>query len=576
MAEQLVAAPPHELSSRIWTVPNVLSMLRLAGVPLFLYWVLGRRAGRPGHPAADGGRGHATTSTARSPARYNQFTRLGQLLDPLADRLYILATLLALVARDGLPLWWALRAHRPRRGAAPHPAGAAPARLRPAAGALPRQGRDVQPALRLPDAAGGAARQRRTARRRSSARWAGRSPPGGACSTCGPACCTSCRCASSSLAPSAPTAQAGARRERSGRREGRRDGRGRGHPAAADDRQPAQAAAAGRQPADHGARPAAAEAARLRRDRRDGAVPRQPGPHLLRRRRRARDAPVATPPRRRPLGTAGSVKNAEAALRDDAFLVISGDALTDIDLGALVAAHRERRRAGDGLPDAGARPARVRHRHHRRGRPHRALPREADLGPGLQRHRQHRHLRHGARGLRPRRAAASPVDWSGDVFPALLAAGRAAVRLRRRGLLGGRRQPRQLPPGAGRRAQPSRSTSRSTASRSRPASGSARAPRSTRTPCSRARCASATTPRSRPAPSCGELHRARQQRRREGRRGPRAGRRPRQRLRRAAGRACAAASSARTPTSCGRPGSRRAPSSATSASSRRRPTSPTA
>src|SRR5437868_3775427 len=35
-----------------------------------------------------------------------------------------------------------------------------------------------------------------------------------------------------------------------------------------------------------------------------------------------------------PLGTAGSVKNAEAALRDEAFIVISGDALTDIDLRA--------------------------------------------------------------------------------------------------------------------------------------------------------------------------------------------------------------------------------------------------
>jgi mannose-1-phosphate guanylyltransferase/phosphomannomutase len=43
-----------------------------------------------------------------------------------------------------------------------------------------------------------------------------------------------------------------------------------------------------------------------------------------------------------PLGTAGSVKNAESALKDDSFLVISGDALTDIDLGAVVAAHRER------------------------------------------------------------------------------------------------------------------------------------------------------------------------------------------------------------------------------------------
>jgi len=42
-----------------------------------------------------------------------------------------------------------------------------------------------------------------------------------------------------------------------------------------------------------------------------------------------------------PLGTAGSVRNAHTALRDDAFLVISGDALTDIDLTGLVRAHRE-------------------------------------------------------------------------------------------------------------------------------------------------------------------------------------------------------------------------------------------
>lgn len=42
-----------------------------------------------------------------------------------------------------------------------------------------------------------------------------------------------------------------------------------------------------------------------------------------------------------PLGTAGSVRNAAGAL-DETFLVISGDALTDIDLSAAVAYHREK------------------------------------------------------------------------------------------------------------------------------------------------------------------------------------------------------------------------------------------
>jgi cardiolipin synthase len=93
-------APASELSTRVWTIPNVLSMLRLAGVPAVPLLGAGHRAGRPRDPAADGGRAPATTSTADRP-QYGQFTRLGPLLDPLADRLYILATLLALVYRDG-------------------------------------------------------------------------------------------------------------------------------------------------------------------------------------------------------------------------------------------------------------------------------------------------------------------------------------------------------------------------------------------------------------------------------------------------------------------------------------------
>jgi len=93
--------------TRILTVPNALSALRLAGVPLFLYWVLG--------PHLDGrailllmAAGASDYLDGKIARRYGQFSRLGELLDPLADRLYILATLLALVARDGLPLWWAL------------------------------------------------------------------------------------------------------------------------------------------------------------------------------------------------------------------------------------------------------------------------------------------------------------------------------------------------------------------------------------------------------------------------------------------------------------------------------------
>jgi mannose-1-phosphate guanylyltransferase/phosphomannomutase len=42
-----------------------------------------------------------------------------------------------------------------------------------------------------------------------------------------------------------------------------------------------------------------------------------------------------------PLGTAGAVKMAQELLRDDTFIIISGDAMTDVDLTALLAAHRD-------------------------------------------------------------------------------------------------------------------------------------------------------------------------------------------------------------------------------------------
>ena len=42
-----------------------------------------------------------------------------------------------------------------------------------------------------------------------------------------------------------------------------------------------------------------------------------------------------------PLGTAGAIKNAEDLIDDAAFLVLNGDILTDLDLGAFAARHRE-------------------------------------------------------------------------------------------------------------------------------------------------------------------------------------------------------------------------------------------
>ena len=78
----------EELADRVWTIPNALSVLRLLGVPLFLWLLLG--------PHADGWAiavlalsGISDWADGKLARLLNQYSRLGELLDPAVDRLYI-------------------------------------------------------------------------------------------------------------------------------------------------------------------------------------------------------------------------------------------------------------------------------------------------------------------------------------------------------------------------------------------------------------------------------------------------------------------------------------------------------
>ncbi len=94
-------------TTRVWTVPNLLSMVRLAGVPVFLWLVLG--------PEADawalvllmlsGVTDYLDGYLAR---KLDQRSTLGEILDPVADRLYILAVVIGLALRDIVPWWFAV------------------------------------------------------------------------------------------------------------------------------------------------------------------------------------------------------------------------------------------------------------------------------------------------------------------------------------------------------------------------------------------------------------------------------------------------------------------------------------
>ena len=90
-------------ASAVLTVPNLISVLRLGLVPLFAWLALNER-----DLAAFGVLAAASASDwldGRLARVLNQYSRLGELLDPAADRLFIFVTLVVLAVRDMVPVW---------------------------------------------------------------------------------------------------------------------------------------------------------------------------------------------------------------------------------------------------------------------------------------------------------------------------------------------------------------------------------------------------------------------------------------------------------------------------------------
>jgi cardiolipin synthase (CMP-forming) len=92
------------VSHRILTIPNLVSIFRLACVPLFLWLIL--------VPEADGWAlvvlmvsGVSDYADGYLARRLDQTSVVGEILDPVADRLYILSTVIGLAVRGIIP-WW--------------------------------------------------------------------------------------------------------------------------------------------------------------------------------------------------------------------------------------------------------------------------------------------------------------------------------------------------------------------------------------------------------------------------------------------------------------------------------------
>ena len=453
---------------RILTVPNVITLVRLACLPLFLCLLFGRDDRVGGRRRCSPRSAPPTGSTATSPGTSTRCPTLGKVLDPVADRL------LFFVGDRRHPASTArcrrvvrVGRHRPRGGRGRRHVVLALLGRQAHRRHLVRQGRHVRPHVRLPAASWPVALHAVLAHARRRAGLGGRPSRAGA-QLLRRRSYVPHRALPRRRPPRRPArpldATVRARVDgppgRFARREGRDHGRRRGHPAAAAHLERAQADDAAGQPADDGAHRRPAEAARLRRDRRHRRLPGQRHPHLLRRRLRVRRRAWSTPPRRRrsaPPARCATPWTSSTSASSSSPATCSPTST----FGASSRFHDEHEAHG----------------HHRPRRTSRTRSSSASSSP-TRTARIERFLEKPTWGqvfsdtintgifvLEPEIfdyiAADRPVDFSSEVFPALLEDGQAALRRRRRRLLGGRRHARGLrrgPQGRARR-QGRRSTS---------------------------------------------------------------------------------------------------------------------
>jgi cardiolipin synthase len=101
--------------SRVLTVPNIISVIRLLLIPVFVYLLFGRdnRAAAASLLAFLGATDWVDGYIAR---HFNQTSTLGKILDPTADRLLLLVSVAAIIIDGAIP-WWVATLVLVREGA---------------------------------------------------------------------------------------------------------------------------------------------------------------------------------------------------------------------------------------------------------------------------------------------------------------------------------------------------------------------------------------------------------------------------------------------------------------------------
>jgi cardiolipin synthase (CMP-forming) len=99
-----MTAPELAHDRGVWTIPNAISIARLAGVPVFLWLLLGED-----RPVAAGilfaVLGATDWVDGYIARHFDQGSEVGKILDPVSDRVMLIAGGLGLIITGDVPLW---------------------------------------------------------------------------------------------------------------------------------------------------------------------------------------------------------------------------------------------------------------------------------------------------------------------------------------------------------------------------------------------------------------------------------------------------------------------------------------
>ncbi|HEY3724493.1 MAG TPA: CDP-alcohol phosphatidyltransferase family protein [Acidimicrobiia bacterium] len=99
-----MTAPGIARDRGVWTIPNAISLARLAGVPVFLWLLLGED-----RPVAAGilfaVLGATDWVDGYIARHFDQGSEVGKILDPVSDRVMLIAGAIGLLLSGDVPLW---------------------------------------------------------------------------------------------------------------------------------------------------------------------------------------------------------------------------------------------------------------------------------------------------------------------------------------------------------------------------------------------------------------------------------------------------------------------------------------